>query len=184
MFLLLMLLSGPITGACASDPTVWGAATYDVRCGFWWRSTSDGKSVEIIPEIRYGDAYNARRDRILVFLAPDGSRYKMALFDQDGRPVQKTEAGQALGVPTVPHKYEVNMEHGYNDYGLVRGIRRVTVNQDKMLLQDYFRITNSGKYRLELQVGLVWGIPLMKTNAVFQFLFLPPAVGDVDIKVK
>jgi len=176
-------LAASILPVNADNLDAWGAATNGVRAGLWYRTVTNGASIGIIPELKYGDTTNKPSKSVVLFLPPERSRYKMTLFDEHGMPVLKTKAGKALGVPIEAKLHTINWEHGYVDFDLKRGYAEPT-GDGPLLLSNYFQITNSGRYRLELQIGIVWYVPLMQRDAVPQFLFLPPVDAEINIKMK
>jgi hypothetical protein len=101
-------LTVSILSVNADNLEFWGAETNGLRAGLWYRPVTNGASVGIIPELKYGNTTNERRDWIILFLAPERSRYKMVLFDEHGKPVPKTKAGEALGEPIQPQRHKIN----------------------------------------------------------------------------
>jgi len=178
-----MWLATSILTIKADNPNIWGTETNGVRAGCWFPTGTNASSIGIIPELEYGITTNGPADKILVFLPPESSRYKMALFDEHGKPVSKTKVGESIGKTIQAQPHTINWQHGYVSFGLTRGHLEPT-GDGPLLLSNYFQITNSGRYRLELQIGIVWFIPLMKRDAVPQFLFLPPVDAEIYIRLK
>ena len=89
----------------------------------------------------------------------------MELQDNNGQSVAKTQKGQALNeVLTEPF----GLTSGINKLAGYGGIPPLHPNYSEMLdgseftLQDYFVITNSGKYFLKFQMNVIWFPPNWK----------------------
>lgn len=113
----------------------------------------------------------------------------MNLKDAKGNMVSKTDKGKSLWKPiTEPLmlKHGMNMQAGY-------GMRPMQQNRSELFcglsfnLQDYFVITNAGKYQLTYQMRVI----LPQTNKEyasaiytknFPVLTLPSVVAEIEIK--
>jgi hypothetical protein len=107
----------------------------------------------------------------------------MALFDEHGTPVARTTAGKRIGQQLQPQRHQVNYQHGYQRYGFAPGDLQ-SIDGPPLFLTNYFEVTNSGRYRLELQIGIVWYVPFTNPSTTPQFLFLPPVNAEVVIRMK
>jgi hypothetical protein len=124
-----------------------------------------------------------------LWFPPLESCYQLTLLDEHGNSVLKTPKGKLLGKPiTEPLMVKVG---GVNIKGGYKG-RKITASQTETLsdfafvLQDYFILTNSGKYHLIFSMRAVrpkggsgHDLSLYTTNLpIFNF---PPVESEITI---
>lgn len=137
---------------------------------FWGGETNGVKSalhIELIPGtnmlIRCTPILKSSHTNMLwLYFPPLNNRFIMELQDCDGRSVEKTQKGKALNESL---KEPFGLTTGINKRAGYGGIPPLYPNYSEMLdgsnftLQDYFCITNSGKYNLIFQMKVVWFPP-------------------------
>jgi hypothetical protein len=133
---------------------------------------------------------NSRPDLLQLWLPPFDSRYRMELTDTNGNPVPKTDKGKVLGKPIdQPFKrYRGGISEGVNFAGGYLGrplLPNVPEPADSFILEDYFSITNAGKYHLKFEMQVIWITngwkgSLLKSNP--PAIWLPPVDAEIEIK--
>ncbi len=131
----------------------------------------------------------SQTNHLWVWFPPIESCCQMSLMDEKGNSVPKTAKGKSLGKPiTEPMmlKDGPNIKAGYK-------MRPLAQNKAEMLsdfsfdLQNYFEVTNSGKYRLTYEMRVV--LP-QSTKGNYMTLHttnlpttaLPSVIADVEVK--
>ena len=169
----------------------YGTETNGIKLGLWVSSNNICTPI-IRNSIRRGDSFGT----ILVWFPPDESCYQMTLKDEKGNEVEKTDKGKKLGKPlTAPlhGRTGPNFRAGYKAGGIFLDSLNL-INWFPFNPQDYFKITNSGKYTLTYEMKIVWSsenkeapyhIPVSKASKTKPppTLTLPPVVTEVEIKL-
>jgi hypothetical protein len=190
----------PDLSAPNMDPdinTQWGLETNNVKVGLLIQDSSDASNhtmVGFYPVLNNSSATNgnATPGRLNLWLPPFDSRYRMELIDANGNAVPKTAKGKVLGRPIdQPFKhYRGGISEGVNIAGGYRGRillpnTRDLIPTDAFVLEDYFAITNAGKYHLKFEMQVIWitsgwKSSLLKSNP--PAMWLPPVNAEIEIK--
>lgn len=159
---------------------VWGLETNHIKAGLNIQSASDSTGRTLIGffVVLYNNSDtngNYEPDLLSLILPPINSRYKMALFDEKGNAVLKTKIGKANDQPFDINPKRLDRDHGYG----LRDISPFVVDImpfDPVVLEDYFAITNAGKYHLKFVLNVLKG-----TDQYIQPYYLP-VDADIDIE--
>jgi len=173
--------------------TFWGIETNGIKVALVVEPQVSSNNVPIhcTPVIKSSIHATNRLNTINVYFPPLRSCYQMTLKDEKGDMVPKTAKGKSLGKPiAAPLMVKIgglNLRAGYR-------MRPLTQNRSEVLsdfsfnLQDYFIVTNSGKYQLIYEMQIV---PLQFGKGSYTNLYsappptlsLPPVVAGVEIKL-
>ena len=122
----------------------------------------------------------------ILFAPPLEDRCRLELRDENGKEVEKTAKGKALGKTTPqPYRIKPNSDGVIIDTGwrpgtvflLSREVRELT---PPLLLSDYFKIKNAGKYHLhcELLIFKMHGNDKKEQDLIS----FPPVNAEIEIK--
>ena len=187
----------------APSPSVckvfWGMETNGIKAGLsigYYSSskfeyfTSDPKAIPIrcFPQLHNSNTNNGNLDSDLaVFDLPTSleSRYRLDLRDEKGNLVEKTKKGEALGKIT-PHAYKpspspftgVTIDTGWRPARYMLFSNQSRDVSPPLVLQDYFKITNSGVFHLHFEM-CAFKVISSETNELIQF---PSVDAKIDIK--
>ena len=164
--------------------TFWGGETNGVKSALHIETLpSTNTLIKCTPILK-----NSRTNSLLLYFPPLKNRYIMELKDSNGRPVEKTGMGKALNEAlTEPF----GLTTGINQSAGYRRLPPMDPNYSSRLdgyefnLQDYFVITNSGKYSLTFQMRVIWFPPNWKGSRKsinVPIVNLPPVNTQIEIK--
>jgi hypothetical protein len=170
----------------AAPNTFWGADTNGLKFGLHIetaRNTSNAVAwIKCTPILRYSGT-----NTLWIYLPPVLSRFQMALTDEKDRLVAPTTKGRRLGEP-LPAPFGVttgiNYRAGYSGCPPLHPGHCEVLGESEFILQDYFSITNAAKYRLSLQMKVIWFPPgwkgTRKTTDV-PVVTLPPVDARIGL---
>gem|GEM_PF-1326904 len=166
--------------------TFWGAETNGLIVGLYVEPlvSSNNMSISCTPLFK-SNVTNTP----WIYIAPIESRFQMFLFNDKGNPVAKTTKGIKLGSPlTKPVKLKngINFKAGFVGIPPIRKDHTEKLDFAQFQLQDFFIITNSGKYRLEFQMKAIcfpsgWRGNHISTNV--PILNFPSIEAQIEIKL-
>ena len=117
----------------------------------------------------------------MLYLPAIESRYRLELTDEKGNAVKKTTKGKSLGKP-VPQSSSpaagVRINTGWHAGTYILVAKEVR-GLPEFVLQDYFRINDSGKYRLHFEMSAFK--PSSNDAEKLEFVHFPPV--DVEIQI-
>lgn len=174
----------------------WGAETNGIKAGLSIEQDSIRSSTNATGHIPirftpllYNDSTNngnVTPTMLILDLPPlFESRYRLELTDEKGISVPKTSKGKAFG-KTAPQPYRlipnrvtgVIIDTGWRPARYILLPKQVRGLQPTLVLQDYFKITTSGKYHLHFEVFAFKPIDT-DTNELIHF---PPVNAEIEIK--
>jgi hypothetical protein len=165
--------------------TLWGTETNCVKAGLLLQYAPDTNRtlVGFFPVLNNSCATNCPvgENNLWLWLPPFHSRYRMNLTDAKGMAVPKTEKGGAFGKAIdLPLRVRtgINVSAGYQGKVLLLNTPNVILS-DPFVLEDYFIITNAGKFHLKFEMMVVWPNASNPTNAIH----LPPVDADIEIRI-
>ncbi len=170
---------------------IWGIETNHVKAGlaiqYSSRSTNgpivgfyvvvynnSDTNGNIAPVFKTKNGY-VKQNILSLGIPPDGYRYTMALFDTNGNAVAKTELGKKL--KPFDSQAKIDNYHGYGE----RDILPFTLDVlpfSSIVLEDYFVMTNAGKYHLRFVLNTFTGADKL---GIIKPLCLP-VNADIEIK--
>lgn len=174
----------------------WGADTNNIKAGLvvdYYSSqafqtlTDDSSSIPIrcFPLLCNDNTNNS--DLLLLDLPSVKSRYKMDLTNDQGNAVSKTAEGESLGkaIPTFyrpsPNRLTgVTIDTGWRPARYTLFPEQPRNLEPPILLQNYFKITNSGKYHLHFEMTAFQVDPAKGAEAIIYF---PPVDAEIDIQI-
>jgi len=169
----------------------WGASTNGIMAGIYVEAKYDNNlnhDIILCHPLLYNSSTNngnIQPDVLLLYLPSLESRYRMELTDEKGNNVEKTEKGQLLGkIAPKPYKLSPNFNGVINDTGWRPGkhfllSRQVDELFPQLILQDYFKITNSGLFHLHFEMRAFKVID-SQTNSLICF---PPVDANIEINL-
>ena len=169
--------------------TFWGAETNGIKVAMLVDPLVSSNNVPILCTPVIKSVIKGSNIRTNVYFLPPESGYQMTLKDDKGNLVSKTAKGKSLGQPiTQPLMVKIgglNMRAGFKMRPLIQNHSEV-LSDFSFNLQDYFVVTNSGKYQLtyEMRVVLphkVGGTYMELYTTNFTILTLPPVVAAIEI---
>jgi hypothetical protein len=121
-------------------------------------------------------------DSRLSFVMPESSlQFELAMFDEQGVPVKRTEIGRGIGkpLPEVETPYAVDKSGHRYDKTRVREILAPSELDffNSINLLDYFKIEKPGKYRVEYEQR--FQIATLQSNTVSWFGFVCPKATTI-----
>jgi hypothetical protein len=177
----------------------WGAEINGVKAGVFFDlapTSTNQVQVFFVPALSNSrtNNFNIAPDRLLVCFPPFENRYRMELTDQAGKPVRKTDRGNALGkvyvyaaptgvraggsflkgvnlTPNTPELIWETVAKGYD------------IRSHGLCLQDYFKIKDSGKYHFTLQMNVIFWRPEPDDLLLQHIVSLPPVEADLDLQL-
>ena len=141
--------------------TVWGAETNHVKAGLniQYSTDSTGRTLAGFVVAMYWDCDtngNLRPNVMSLAMAPTNSRYTMALYDERGNAVAKTKFGKEHDQPFNTSPKDLFFYHGYGPVDIFPLQLDVLVSE-RVVLENYFVITNAGKYHLNFVLNTLKG---------------------------
>jgi hypothetical protein len=152
----------PTTDMDWNKDTVWGTETNYLNAGLLLQCAPETNhtTVGFFPML-YNDCAtngNISPDMLQLWLPPFESCYQMTLVDDKGNSVPKTAKGKALGKPiSQPLKIRGGINYAAGYRGRILGPKTPDAIPQPFVLEDYFSITNAGKYHLEFEMQVLKG---------------------------
>jgi hypothetical protein len=170
----------PDVRSITTNSILWGPETNHVKIGLNLQYGTDtngrtlvGFYVSMVNDSNTNGTYLP--DRLTIALPPMKSRYQMNLFDDSGNSVSKTKTGQEFSQPFDKNPKRLDMYHGYSIKETVP-FQIDIVTFEPIVLENYFAITNAGKYHLVFILN-----SLIPNGNSVEPLYLPV---DADIEIK
>lgn len=121
---------------------------------------------------------------VIFDLPPLESRCQLRLTDEKGNLVGKTKEGEALG-RTDPHVYKpspnpvtgVTIDTGWRPMRYMLFSNQSRDLAPPLVLRDYFKITNSGKFFLHFEL-FAFKVAGLDTNELVRF---PPVDAEIHV---
>jgi hypothetical protein len=175
----------------------WGSETNEAKAGLsigyyssqafqYFSSSPNSIPIRCFP-LLYDNSTN--NSQLPIFDLPSvKSRYRMELTDEKGNKLQKTEQGVALGkIAPIPYKSSPAPLTGVSTGNGWRATMRTLLPkqaqslQPPFLLQDYFKITNSGIYHLHFEMCAFRLDPNDMDKE--ELIHFPPIDAEIEIKL-
>jgi hypothetical protein len=167
----------------------WGAETNGVKAGLYIEilhglpGLTNHVPIQCHPLLYNNSTNNGNLapDMLLLYLPAIESRYRLELADENGNAVKKTTKGKALGKPVTQSSSPatgVRINTGWHPGTCILAAKEVR-GLPEFMLQDYFKISDSGKYRLHFEMSALKPIP-NETEKV-DLVHFPPV--DVEIQI-
>jgi len=154
---------------------VWGQETNKLQAGLYYEGSpgqsSFGPETKFVPGIR--SLWGKEMD--LFWIPPEAERYRVSLFDDRGRPVQRTGQGQSVGQPIKKNPILKRNGGEYQPFWFEPSSRFHAFQSFKP--SDFFVVSKPGKYKFEWEMRLLYHDSA--TN--FQTIVLPPVTLDLVI---
>lgn len=166
--------------------TFWGAATNGVRSALHIEPLSGTNAlIRCTPILK-----SSHTNILLMYFPPLNNRFIMELQDSNGRVIAKSPKGKALN-ETLTEPF--GLTTGINRLAGYGGIPPLYPNHSEMLggaefvLQDYFQITNSGKYNLTFQMRVIcfppdWKGSIKPKSTNVPVINIPAVNAQIEIK--
>lgn len=117
---------------------------------------------------------------LLLYLPAIESRYLLELTDEKGNAVKKTSKGKALGKPvTQPSTPAKGINTGWRRQEQFIFLAKEVRGLPDFMLQDYFKINNSGKYHLHFEMSALKPSPNDADKV--ELIHFPPV--DVEVQI-
>jgi hypothetical protein len=172
--------------------TFWGAETNGIKVALFIEPIVSSNNVPIhcTPVIKSSIKGSNNLNTVRVYFPPLESCYQMTLRDEKGSLIPKTAKGKSLGKTiTEPLMVKIgglNMRAGYRMRPLIQNHSEV-LSDFSFNLQDYFEVTNSGKYQLTYEMRII--LPQSGKENFMAFYttnlpttILPSVIVNVEIK--
>ena len=173
----------------ASEGTYWGAETNGVKAGLYIEKLRGLAGLtNRVPIQCHPLLYNSSTNNgnlgpgmLMFYLPAIESRYRLELTDEKGNAVKKTTKGKALSKP-VPQSSSpttgVRINTGWH-VGKYFLIAKEVRGLPEFMLQDYFKINNSGKYHLHFEMSALKPSPNDADKV--ELIRFPPV--DVEVQI-
>lgn len=172
----------PDVGIVSTNNILWGTETNHVKVGLNIQYAPDVTNRTLVGfyVVLYNNSNangNFRPNLLSLGFPPVNSRYKMTLIDDSGNVVAKTKMGNDLDQPFDLHPKRIDIYHGYGVKDFSPFYLDV-LTKNPIILENYFVITNAGKYHLKFILNTYTGVD---AHRVIQPFYLPV---DADIEIK
>lgn len=140
----------------------WGGETNGLKAGLFVQHLAGATNLVRVfcsPILMnsYTNNGNISPDHLRIWLPPFESCFQMTLWNDKGIEVVKTLRGKHLGSPIKEPLYikdGVNFRGGYK--GVILLPNEPAQTMDDFKLGDFFEIKTPGKYRLKLEMRVIW----------------------------
>ena len=167
---------------------IWGNETNGIRLALLINPEFGSNNVPIrcTPIIKSNQNHT---NHLWIWFPPIKNSWQMTLTDEKGNAVPKTAKGNLLGKPIkepLMLKDGPNFKAGYKMRPLDKD-RAEVLSDFSFILQNYFEVTNSGKYHLSYRMRIILpqsikGDFMMLHTTNLPLTTLPPVKAEVEIK--
>jgi hypothetical protein len=173
----------------ASEGTYWGAETNGVKAGLYIEKLQGLAGLtNRVPLQCHPLLYNSVTNNgnlapgmLMLYLPEIESRYRLEFTDEKGNAVKKTTKGKALGKP-VPQSSNpatgVKINTGWRA-GKCIIVAKEVYGLPEFMLQDYFKINDSGTYHLHFEMSALKPSPNDADKV--ELIRFPPV--DVEVQI-
>jgi hypothetical protein len=166
----------------STNNVLWGIETNHIKVGLNIQYASDATNRTLVGffVVLYNNSDtngNFRPNLLSLGLPPVNSRYKMTLTDDSGNVVAKTKMGNDFDQPFDLNPKRIDIYHGYavKDFS---PFYMDVLTRDPIVLENYFEITNAGKYHLKFVLNTYTGVD---EHRILQPFYLPV---DAEIEIE
>jgi len=168
----------------------WGAETNSVKAGLYIEklqslaSLSNHVPIQCHPLLYNSSTNNGNlgTGMLMYYLPAIESRYRLELTDEKGKAVKKTAKGKALGKPfTQPSNPTsgIGINTGWRRKEKFILLAKEERGLPEFLLQDYFKINDSGRYHLHFEMSALKPSPNDADKV--ELVHFPPV--DIEIQI-
>lgn len=162
------------------DGEFWGAETNGVQSGLDVQHSFGSKNTILTrctPVFRNNRTNNGNRGpaRLLLYLPPMESFYQLSLLDEKGNRIVRTKKGESFGKQISKPLFRstgINYNAGYRAYFVDRD-QPQGIADCSFILQDYFDVTNTGRFHLKVEMQAAWITPNWTASASLRTTNLP-----------
>jgi len=169
----------PNVALVSTTNILWGTETNHVKAGLNIQYASDSSNRTLVGffVVLYNNSDtngNFSSNRLFLTFPPIRSIYTMTLCDDKMNVVPKTKIGKDFGQPFDTNPKKLDSHYGQR---VLFPFQLDVLPVDPIVLENYFDITNAGKYHLKFVLNT-----LMRTDAQGTQPFYLPVDADIEIK--
>ena len=174
--------------------TFWGAETNGIKAALLIEPIISSNNIPICctPILKFSIQSSNSLHTVNVYFPPFESCFGVTLRDDNGNDIPKTDKGKSLGKaisgPLMVKIGGLNSHAGFRMVPIIQNHSEV-LSEFAFNLQDYFFVTNSGKYHLIYEMHVVLpqfdkGSRAWLYTEPPQTIVLPPVAADIETRLK